>query len=211
MLVDISANGLLTMMCLLDMGASPNLVNNQLLQLRLKKCIRLIKSPPLRRMSGKMVIDEVYLLCFIRIGDLWVCTLFGIVENIAVDELLGQLFIDQCITRVFPAERQAVPLNTRKVAKIPSKSAIISIYTGTTIFKVNRNSLNDTMNDEIVLCTWHVRSRYRCTSKRHFYFDLKASRSRRLRPTEISCNADVPWPCKVMWIFYLRSDILPLW
>lgn len=56
------------------------------------------------------------ILQHIRIGDLYTRIWFGIVDSMAVNELIGTTYTDILIKGIFPMEQQVMPIHSRAVA-----------------------------------------------------------------------------------------------
>lgn len=85
---------------------------------------------------------------FIRIGDFRACGWFEIVENLARDFSLGELFIDRCIHEMLQTERKIVPWHSKPLAILSRKTPICSTNPYNRVFKVNENSQDDDSSDE---------------------------------------------------------------
>lgn len=86
---------------------------------------------------------EITVQLFIRMGYLHIRTWYGIVENLAVDILLRTLFINRCIRRIFPTERQIVPCHSKPVVIISTNTVINSINDDNTELTMNTHSQDD--------------------------------------------------------------------
>lgn len=95
--VRISSNAVLTVASLLNTGARPNPVNKNFLQSAWRKSLKTIRSPPLRPANCEVGFVEVIVPLFVRMANLTVLAWFGVVQNLAVDVVLGTSFIDRCI------------------------------------------------------------------------------------------------------------------
>lgn len=85
---------------------------------------------------------------FVRTGYLRVRAWFGIFENLAVDVLLGALFIDQCKWRKFPTEQKLVPWHSRPVEIISMKNSNNSVYADIAVFNENTKPIDDVVSGE---------------------------------------------------------------
>lgn len=101
------SNALLTVECNLHTEAGPNSVNKHFLSRSWKESIKRIKVPLLRTANHNIVNVGDIVLLFAYIGDLRVCTWFGIVENLAVDFLLETSFINRCICGIFSTKKKS--------------------------------------------------------------------------------------------------------
>lgn len=95
---------MLTMASLVNRGPGPNLVNEDFLLPAWRTSMKTIKSTPLSTTNRELVSVERTVLLFIRIGELHVYTWFEVIENTAVDVLLGMSFINRCISGRLPSE-----------------------------------------------------------------------------------------------------------
>lgn len=149
----ITSNALLTVESLLDTEAFPNLVNMDFIPHGGEAFIKPIKSPQLRMENHEGVNFESIVPFLVHIGDLRTC-LGGILENLAVAMLLGTLFIDQCIAKIFSAKRKLVPWPLRPVAIFTTKTRVNSIYAHINEGDCITKSPHDAVRYET--CLWHV-------------------------------------------------------
>lgn len=87
--VEVFSNTLPTVENFLDMGAGPNVINNDFPLQACKESLDSDKSPQRRARNQEVKNIKGIVPFFIRMGNLSVRTRFGIVGNIAVDALLG--------------------------------------------------------------------------------------------------------------------------
>lgn len=96
---------------------------------------------------------------FLKICDLPVRVWFGVVDNLAVDVLLGTSFIDLCIQGLFPGEQKVVPLHFHLVSMLsyfPTASLLFSDVSISNLQydhaakSINRG--NDKDEEELHLC-----------------------------------------------------------
>lgn len=125
--VSIKSNADLIVTGLLDLGAGSIIVNKEFLPCRWKEIKNQTNLPPLRKANCEVAKVEGSVPLFVRTGDIHVLAWFGVVENIEVDELLGTLFIDQCISVTFPTESKVVFWHLRPLEIFSSKMAIYAI------------------------------------------------------------------------------------
>lgn len=85
---------------------------------------------------------------FIRIDDLRIHDLFGIVDNLGVDVWIRRSFTDRCISRIIAVERIIAPRHWRKVKIIKTKTEIDSISDDYAMFNVETNSYNGASRDK---------------------------------------------------------------
>lgn len=93
--------------------------------------MKTIKSQPLRTANCEVVSMEGIGPLFVRIGDLHMHALFGVVENLAVDMILGTSFIDCSVRGLFSSERKIVLSNSRPVAIILTEKKVNEIADNT--------------------------------------------------------------------------------
>lgn len=129
--VSISSKSMLTVARLVLTGISPNLVNKNFLPLVWRKSVKTIRSPPLHTLNCEVVSVDGIVPLFVHLGDLRVCTWFGVVDNLAVNLLLGTSFIDPCIGEIFPTERKVVPRHSRPVAITSTQKKVNKITADT--------------------------------------------------------------------------------
>lgn len=67
-----------------------------------------VNSLSLRTTKNPAVQTDNIIPMFVRIGDLPVRAWFGVIENLAVDVLLGTSFIECCIQGIFTSECKVV-------------------------------------------------------------------------------------------------------
>lgn len=89
---------------------------------------------------------------FVCIGHLCVHRGFGIVEYLAKDELLGTLFINQCLRSIYATERKIFPRHSRPLAIISTEKSTKLIYANITVFNKNTKPLNDAVSQEPHSC-----------------------------------------------------------
>lgn len=90
------------------------------------------------------------MILFIQIEELLVPAWFGIVENLAVDVLLGTSLVDWCIRSIFPTEQKVVSWSLRPAAINLTKAPINPIHADITVF--NMHTDKDTLDNEQYLC-----------------------------------------------------------
>lgn len=126
--VYITSRAMFVVTSLLDTGAGPNLVNNAFLPREWQRKVVSTPSPSLRTATRETVKVEGIVRTFVQIGDLRVRAWSGVVENLAVDILLGTSFIDRFIISILAGERKVVPYHSCSV------SIILSLPTVTFLF-----------------------------------------------------------------------------
>lgn len=126
--VGVTSQSMMTVASLFDTGAGPNLVNKSFIPRNWHRYVEPIEQPQLRTATREHVNVEGVIPMFVRIGDLRVRAWFGVVENLAVDILVGTSFIDRCIRGIFPTERKIVPWHSRPVSILTSSSNISSKF-----------------------------------------------------------------------------------
>lgn len=104
----VNAASLRTATCLLHTEDGINFFNPTLLSSQRTNCVKCRKIPHLCRATQESLRLEGTILLQVGLGDLRVRVWLGIVNNLAVDMLLGTYFIDCCIRRIFSAERNAL-------------------------------------------------------------------------------------------------------
>lgn len=65
-------------------------------------------------------------------ADRWVCNSFGVVENLAVELLLGTTFIDRWIRGIFPLDLKIVPWQSHPVDILSTQPRKASIFSDIT-------------------------------------------------------------------------------
>lgn len=73
---------------------------------------------------------------FVRIGDFCVRAWFGVVDNLAIDVLLGKSFNVRCIRGIFPSEGKVVTWNSRSISILSSLLSVISLFSDTSVLNV---------------------------------------------------------------------------
>lgn len=151
--IGFTLNALLTLESSQDTGASPNIIDKVFLTPAWEESVKEMESPQ-RQKTNRIVGNKEGLgPCFIILGDLHVCVWFRIVQNHAVDLLIGVSFIDQVIRRIFFTDQKILPWRSRPVAIISTKRAINSINTYNTVFNGNPDSQDDVpINDHNLCC-----------------------------------------------------------
>lgn len=79
------------------------------------------------------------MILFNHVGDQRLRACFGIVENIAVDVLLGASFIDHCIHRTLLTEHRNLPWHSNPVVNFLTETVTDSIDEDEIVFFVNKN------------------------------------------------------------------------
>lgn len=100
-------NTSLTVAILLNTGASPSLINLDLLLSTWKDSVKSIKALQLQAASSKIVNQEVVVLVLICVGDLQVPTWFGIVKNFVVNVFLRTSFFNKCVREILPLQKKS--------------------------------------------------------------------------------------------------------
>lgn len=108
--VGITSQAMMTVTRLLDSGSGPNLVSKSFLLHKSQKYVRPVKQPQLRTTNCEPVNLEGTVRMFVHIGNLHARVSFEVVENLAVDLLLGPSFIDRCIQMHLRSGTQESPL-----------------------------------------------------------------------------------------------------
>lgn len=97
-------------------GALPSLVNDAYLRLHRASPIQHLLTPRLQTATKQWSWVVGFFPLNVQMAYLQTGTLFGVVENLAVDILLWLTFIDECIRGVMPLEWKIVPLKSGSVA-----------------------------------------------------------------------------------------------
>lgn len=150
------SNTLLTVASSLYTGGAKNVARIEFFHWGWKVCIKPIKSLTWQRSKCKVTNVEAVSLT-VGSGGRSVCTVFVIVENLAVDLLLGTWCFDWCIHEIFVAERKVVHCHLRAVITISTKTTVKSIYSDNTVGETNAKPPDDTLHDEQYLCHLHVK------------------------------------------------------
>lgn len=93
--------------------------------------MKTIKSPPVRATNLEVLSVEGIVPAFLRMGDLRVCPLFRVLDNLAIEVLLRSLFIDRCIRGVFPSDRKIVPWHSPPIAILLAQTQFNAITADT--------------------------------------------------------------------------------
>lgn len=135
--VGVSSSGLLTVKSLLDTGASLNFINKDFSLQAWKEYFKTTGSPQMFTANCAFEDVEAIVPLFIRTGDFFIQARFGIVENLAVDALLGSSLFGLCIRRIFRTERKVIPWHSRPVAILSTKTVTNSINADNSVLDVN--------------------------------------------------------------------------
>lgn len=96
----------------------------------------------------KVVDKEGIVPSFIGTGDLHVRASFGTAKNLAIDEMLGTLFINGRICLVSPIAGKGVPWYFMQLTEATASTMTISLYTDNTVFHWNKNSTDNVPSEE---------------------------------------------------------------
>lgn len=107
--VVMSSNAMLTVESLFGTGPGPDLVNKDFLPPAWRESMESIKSATRRTVQRYVVSIEGTIPLFVHMGTLSVRASFGVVNNLALDVLLGTSFIARRPRRVFPSKQNIVP------------------------------------------------------------------------------------------------------
>lgn len=140
------------------MPASPKLVSKDFLPTAWRESVESSKLPKLWTANCEVVTIKSIGPLLIGFGYLSVRTWFGIVENLAVDDMLGASFIDRVIRGTFLTERKIISCHSRPVTNMITKAAINLIKSDDKILNVNNSTHNDAWKDEYDL-RWNARQK----------------------------------------------------
>lgn len=98
--------------CLLDTGRGVNIINSRPIQGNCKQKIKNHLTPKFQTAIKEPLTFLETILLLVHIGTLRDEVWFGLVENLAVDILLGTHYIERYIRRIFPGERKGVPCHS---------------------------------------------------------------------------------------------------
>lgn len=124
-LIDAPSNASIVVAKLFDTGGGPSLINKDFLPLAWEDFIKSTRLPQMQTANCNVFNIESIWPLFTCIGDLCVRAWFRIVDNLAVDILLGTSFIDRCIQRTFRTECEIGPSHSESLRIILTKTSII--------------------------------------------------------------------------------------
>lgn len=110
--MDLYAQGMNKVACLIDTGAGPILINKSFVHPTWAPCFKHQDFIKLRSANKQPIRSEELILLYLRIGNQCILVWFGtVVEvyNLSVDLLLGTSCIDQYLQSIFSVERMLVP------------------------------------------------------------------------------------------------------
>lgn len=100
---------------LADTGADTNFINEAYLRPHWKFCIRLLDLPKLRTETNEPIKVAGITLLILKLGTLQVGPWLDVVENLAVNILLGITYIDRCFKRIISMDRKIVPIHSAPI------------------------------------------------------------------------------------------------
>lgn len=114
-----------TVESLIDTGTSPNLVQSSFLPPNWHKHFKHVKAPLLRTSTKQAVTIKGLISLHVCMEYLHADAWFVIVENLAMDPLLGTSYVSRCILGLFPAERKAVLIHFYSLAILTSLLEVV--------------------------------------------------------------------------------------
>lgn len=111
-----------TRTCLVNTGAGPNLVNNVYLRPQWKTKILQLPTSKLQTATKHAIYIARVISLIVQIRDLQVSAWFSRGDNLALDVVLGRMFIDRWFPGIFPLGRKTVPLHSWSFAIVSSRN-----------------------------------------------------------------------------------------
>lgn len=117
----VTAKTMLTAFGLLRKGDGVNPVHLLLINTSWKHCIGRHDLPRLCTAQGRPLRLDGLIILYLCLGDFCILVWFRIASHLALDILLGTVFIDRSMFKIFPIERKVELRNSQPVAIVACK------------------------------------------------------------------------------------------